>query len=201
MLCANRFDDRTTCMLRLLVFAALQIILTSCANLDRASNTGGSSGSGGAEGSGGSAGADGTGGTAGGGVVMERVLIADPESVAAEADDVVDSDDGTVAGQVFGACPAQVCSGSYPVDQFRLTPLQSGNHRIYLSFESSIGSDLDLYLTNSEGSPLAQSATPGSVPETIISDLSTGQSYIIQVQAFDTKNALQSYTLEVTKQP
>jgi hypothetical protein len=194
-------------MLRLLAFAGLAFFVTSCADLNRANNTGGSGGSGGSGGmdgtggSGGVGGSDGTGGTAGGGVVLERVLIADPESFAAEANDIVDSDDGSVAGQVFGACPAQECVGSDPVDQFRLTPLESGDHRIYLDFQSSVGSDLDLYLTNSEGSPLAQSATPGSVPETIISDLSTGQSYIIQVQAFDTKDALQPYTLEVTQLP
>jgi hypothetical protein len=183
------------------MFAALAIVVTSCADLERASNAGGSGGSDGTGGIGGSGGSDGTGGTAGAGVVLEPVSIADPESFAAEADDVVDSDNGTVAGQVFGACPNQACSGSDPVDQFRLTPLQSGNHRIYLTFQSSIGSDLDLYLTSSEGSPLAQSATPGTVPETIISNLSTGQSYIIQVQAFDTKNTLQAYTLEVTQLP
>jgi len=47
MLCANRFDDRTTSMLRLLAFAGLAFFVTSCADLNRANNTGGSGGSGG----------------------------------------------------------------------------------------------------------------------------------------------------------
>jgi len=59
-------------------------------------------------------------------------------------------------------------------------------------------SDLDLYIVDSSGDAIGQSATAGTAPESILSTLAANQQYTIQVQAFETNDEIQSYTLAVT---
>ena len=77
-------------------------------------------------------------------------------------------------------------------------PSETAEYRIALTWAPVAFSDLDLYLVDSNGGPIGQSATPGTTPETIVANLSAGMTFTIQVQAFETNDATQPYTLEVT---
>jgi hypothetical protein len=150
-------------------------------------------------GAGGTAGTGGAGGTGNTTLLPQPVLTADPESFAAEPpNDSVDAELGVATGQVMGACSSGSCSGNDPADQWSILPAVSGEHRIHLTW-ASVLSDLDLYLTDASGAPLAESINEGTDPETIISNLTAGRLYIIQVQTFDTGGATQAYTLQVTR--
>jgi len=69
-------------------------------------------------------------------------------------------------------------------------------HRIELSWDDIIR-DLDLYLSDSDDTQIAQSVTPDTSSESISADLQEGQPYVIEVQAFDTNGATQSCRFEV----
>jgi hypothetical protein len=197
-------------ILLLLALPAIVIAATGCANVDctgvpgcSTDGNGGNGGTGGNGGNGGTAGTGGTGGTGGSGgdltLLPEPVLSADPQSFAAEPPiDSVDEEAGVTNGEVAGACPTIDCTGTDPVDQWTVTPVTSAEYRIALTWAPVALSDLDLYLTNSSGAEIDASATPGTTPETIVANLTAGQTFTIQVQAFETNDATQPYTLEVT---
>jgi hypothetical protein len=128
------------------------------------------------------------------------VLVAEPMSFAAEPPiDSVDEERGAAGGQVEGSCDAGQCTaGGDPADQWSFEPSVSGEHQIFLTW-ASVSSDLDLFLTDANGAPLDSSTTAGTDPELITSNLSAGREYIIQVQVFNTFDATQAYTLQVTR--
>jgi hypothetical protein len=182
----------------LLLFAlpAIAITVAACADVTIA----GTGGSGGSAGSGGSGGSAGTGGSSEGATLLpEPVLSATPQSFAAEPpSDSVDEEAGVTNGQVSGACPTIDCTGTDPVDQWRVTPTMTAEYRISLTWAPVAFGDLDLYLVDSNGNPLGQSATAGTTPEIITATLAAGLQFTIQVQAFDTNSETQPYTLEIT---
>ena len=149
----------------------------------------------------------GTGGSAGGGggnvpSTLERLTLPVPDSApasfASEATDRVESDPLVAMGQVVGACFDGGCSGADPVDQFVLTPGRRGTFSISLAWPDRPGSDLDLFVLDSEGMQLGISAQPGTVPESISGELAEGQPYVVQVQAFETSGFTEDYTLRIT---
>jgi len=184
-------------ILLLLALPAIAIAATGCANVDCTGVPGCST-----DGTGGTGGG-GTGGTGGGSgdstLLPEPVLSATPQSFAAEPPiDSVDEEAGVTNGEVTGECPTVDCTGTDPVDQWRVTPTVTDEYRIALTWAPVAFGDLDLYLTNSSGDEIDASATPGTAPETIIFTLSAGLQYTIQVQAFETNGETQPYTLEIT---
>jgi hypothetical protein len=184
--------------------------LSSTLAIGGAAATNGSGGTGGTGaggnggvGGGGNGGMGGGHGGSGGGsgcsrLLPEPVLSADPQSFAAEPpSDSVDEELGVATGRVLGACPG-ACTGTDPIDQWSITPTVTAEYRIALTWEPVALSDLDLYLVDSNGSPIGQSATPGTSPETIVATLTAGAQFTIQVQAFQTNGNTQPYTLEIT---
>jgi hypothetical protein len=138
-------------------------------------------------------------GGAGGAPLLMPVLVAEPMSFAAEPPiDSVDEELGLAGGRVEGSCDAGKCMGSDPADRWSFEPNVSGEHQILLTW-ASVSSDLDLFLTDTNGAPLDSSTTAGTDPELITSNLSAGREYIIQVQVFNTFDATQAYTLQVTR--
>lgn len=116
-----------------------------------------------------------------------------------EADNVEPADmvaeSGVVMGSASGACVMGSCTGTDPFDRWSITTC-GGKHSIDLTWDN-ISRDLDLYLSDSDDFQIAQSATPDTSSESISVDLQQGQRYVIEVQAFDTNGATQSYRLEV----
>jgi len=186
-------------ILLLLALPAIAIAATGCANVDCTGVPGCSTDGAGGSGSGGDGGTGGTGGSGGDLTLLpEPVLSADPQSFAAEPPiDSNDAEAGVANGEVTGACPA-TCTGTDPVDQWTIMPEVTAEYRIALTWAPVAFSDLDLYLVDSNGGPIGQSATPGTTPETIVANLTAGQTFTIQVQTFETNDATQPYTLEVT---
>ncbi len=175
--------------LRWILLAALSVVW-SCADV-------------GTEGTGGTGGPGGTGGTGGSGAAttLERNTVpvpAAPATFAAEATDNVNSTQLVADGEVLGMCEGGTCSAGDPVDQFRLLVEESGVYVIGLSWPATGGSDLDLFFLDAAGNVIDQSVDVGTTPESIMQTLSAGQTYVIHVQAFDTFDATQAYTLQVT---
>lgn len=183
-------------ILQLLTLTTVSIAVASCTNIEGP----GTGGTGGAGGVGGTGGMGGTGDTT---LLAQPVLTAVPDtfpdSFAAEPpSDSVDAELGVSTGDVIGACASGSCSGDDPADQWSISPTVSGEYSIHLTWVSA-SSDLDLYLTDDSGAPLDQSINEGTLPETIISDLTAGLLYIIQVQTFDTGGTTQDYTLRAAR--
>jgi len=188
-------------ILLLLALPAIAITVAGCANVDCTGVPGCSTDGTGGSGGGGSGGTGGTGGASGSAVLPEPVLSADPQSFAAEPPvDSVDEEAGVTNGEVSGTCPVDgsTCTGTDPVDQWALTPTATGEYRIALTWAPIAFSDLDLYLVASNGEVITQSTTPGTTPETIVATLTADLTFTIQVQAFETNNETQPYTLEIT---
>ena len=189
-------------------FLAIAMLGVGCAEV-APSGTGGNGGSGGSSGPGGSAGTGATGGGTAGtggapsGILPQPVLTAVPElpenaPFAAEPPvDSVDVGAGVALGEVAGSCFQGECFGTDPADQWSIQPTETGEHAISLNWAST-NVDLDLFLADMNGSPLAGSVEEGNTPELLLFTLTAGQLYIIQVQAFDTLGLVQAYTLEVT---
>ncbi len=192
-------------MLRMIAFAALGLI--ACTELPAAPGTGGAGGQGtggvggsaGAAGRGGIAGAGGTAGAGGmgaggaGGVDLCAVFPKEADNI--EPEDSIEN--GIVMGFVSGACAMGSCTGDDPFDRWSITTC-GGKHSIDLTW-TNITRDLDLYLSDSSDAQIGQSATPNTTSETILADLQEGERYVIEIQAFDTKGAAQSYTLGVPR--
>ena len=133
---------------------------------------------------------------------LERLTLPVPDSAppsfASEATDQVQSAELLATGEVVGACVEGSCTGDDPVDQLVLTPGRRGTFKISLTWPDSPGSDLDLFVLDSEGMQLGISAQQGTVPESISRELADGQPYVVQVQAFGTSGFVQGYTLGIT---
>lgn len=198
-------------MLRWVVLAAACAAVVGCTELPPPpSGTGGapvdgiggdSGGGGGAlghgaggDGAGGESSAAGNGGAGGigGADDCQVVPTATPDS---ELDDTVA--DGVVGGSVSGACMMGSCSGSDPFDRWSITTC-GGDHDIELTWDDA-ARDLDLYLSDSSDTQIGQSATPDTMSETIRADLQQDESYVIEVQAFQTNSDTQDYRLEVRR--
>lgn len=198
-------------MLRMVAWGALALGVLACTELPSAPGGGGDGGSAGSPGVGGNVGTGGIGGSAGaggaggmgaaagaggaggaGGVDLCAVFPKEADNV--EPDDDVES--GVVMGFVSGACAMGSCTGDDPVDRWSITTC-GGKHSIDLAW-SDINRDLDLYLSDADDTQIGQSATPDTTSETILTDLQGGELYVVEVQAFDTNGATQSYTLGVS---
>ena len=183
-------------------FAAL-LGLVACPELppspgaDGTSGIGGGNagGNGGASGVGGNGGVSGMGGGNGQGATGGTDLCAvfPKEFDNTEPSDIVEA--GVVGGSVSGACAMGSCTGTDPFDRWSITTC-GGKHSIDLTW-GDISRDLDVYLSGSDDTQIAQSATPNTSSENISVDLQEGQRYVIEVQAFETNGATQSYRLEV----
>ena len=181
-------------MLRMIAFATLGLI--ACTELPAAPGTGGAGGEG-SGGVGGSAGA--AGGTAGSGGIggsggADTCSVVTPERYAGlEEDDVVQ---GAVAiGRVSGNCPGVPCDGDDPTDRWAITTC-GGEYRVALSWDESVH-DLDLFLYNSDDSQSWASQGMDTTSESITADLQADEQYIIQVQAIDTNENVQTYNVVV----
>jgi hypothetical protein len=141
---------------------------------------------------GGTAGAGGMGAGGAGGVDLCAVFPKEADNI--EPEDSIE--DGIVMGFVSGACAMGSCTGDDPFDRWSVTTC-GGKHSIDLTW-GDIEHDLDLYLSDSNDAQIGQSATPNTTSETILADLLEGELYVIEVQAFDTNGATQSYRLEVS---
>ncbi len=189
---------------RVAVALAALLGLVACTELPPLPGAGGNSGTGGDGNGGGRGGTSGIGGNGdasgmGGGGGQGGMGGADPcEVFPKEADNVEPADNveaGVVMGSVSGACAMGSCTGTDPFDRWSVTTC-GGKHSIDLTWDK-ITRDLDLYLSDSADTQIAQSATPDTSSENISVELQEGELYVIEVQAFDTKGTTQSYRLEV----
>lgn len=131
--------------------------------------------------------------------LTEAVPSAAPSSFAAEPPrDAVDTELGAGLGDVSGACTGGSCSGTDPADQWSIAPEVEGEYRIRLTWASA-SSDLDLFLIDTNGAPLANSVQEGTVPEVITTSLTADRTYVVQVQTFDTFGDNQAYNLAVER--
>ena len=176
-------------------------LLAACANV----TDGGIGGTGG-NGTGGNAGrgGGGVGGAGGGPVVPEplRTPIPDvPDNIPFAAEpgfDEVDEDLGVALGTISGECTGGlVCSGEDPGDQWLIRATETGVHSIELAWVSDTV-DLDLVLADLTPTILASSRESGNTPELIEFSLTAGESYVIQVEAFNTFGLVQPYALGVS---
>jgi len=87
------------------------------------------------------------------------------------------------------------CTGTDPFDRWSIATC-GARRSIDLSGDDTTR-DFELYLSVSYDAQIAQSATPDTSSESIAVDLQAGQPYVIEVEAFDTNGATQSYRLEV----
>lgn len=188
-------------MLFRIVVAILALAVAACAQVPDSSDAGaggmgGMGGPGGTDNTGGDGGAGGNGGEGGmGGGIDPCSVVIPKEAEAIEDNDVVL---GAVAkGFVSGACVGGMCTGEDPFDRWAITTC-GGKHSIELTWDE-IQQDLDLYLSDSGGGQIGQSATPDTTSETILADLVVDETYIIEVQAFDTNGQTQAYSLEVVR--
>jgi hypothetical protein len=169
--------------------AVVTLALAACTEVTHPPD-GGAGGTGGSANTGGSGGAGGQGGA--GGVDPCSTVVPEPTEDT-EENDVVEG--GIAIGSVSGACPGGVCAGDDPFDRWAITTC-GGQHSIQLRWDE-VANDLDLYLFDSDGMQIAQSATPDTTSETIVTDLQTDEQYTIEVQAFDTNGIAQTYNLEI----
>ena len=176
-------------MLLRTVAAALTLALAACAQVNEPVDAG-TGATGGSANTGGSGGAGGRGGA--GGVDPCSTVVPEPTEDT-EENDVVEG--GIAIGSVSGACPRGVCTGDDPFDRWAITRC-GGQHSIQLRWDE-VANDLDLYLFDSDAMQIAQSATPDTTSETIVTDLQTDEQYTIEVQAFDTNGIAQTYNLEI----
>ena len=186
--------DLTTAWRWPLIFGAL--LLVGCANV--------------ADGGIGGTGGNGVGGNGGvGGGPDGSVLVPEPlrtpipnvpDNIRFAAEpmfDEVDRDLGIAFGTISGECTAAlVCNGDDPGDQWRIEATESGMHSIALTWVSD-SVDLDLILADLTPTILASSVESGNTPELIEFPLTAGESYVIQVQAFNTFGLVQPYALAV----
>jgi len=183
-------------MLSRIALLILALGLAACTTVTHPPD-GGTGGTGGSTNTGGTGGAGGEGGVGGqggvGGAVDPCSVVVPKEAEDIEENDVVEG--GIAIGTVSGACTGGTCTGDDPIDRWAITTC-GGQHSIQLRWDE-VANDLDLYLFNSDGMQIAQSATPDTTSETIVTDLQTDEQYTIEVQAFDTNGIAQTYNLEI----